>query len=177
MLFSEVILNQFFVAGYHACLQRFYCSMLPVFGVRVSATFHLMCVHIIFSSVWVAEWPPFGKELLTRLTICSLCILTIYNSIISRFGFEGGIWILIAHVPGLCILITFTEENLLFETVQSRPSFSFEYITKTSPYNEDSLAPHLYIVNWGLHGYTFVIIFAQKDSLWVLVRTASLRRF
>ena len=40
-------------------------------------TFHLTCVHIIFSSVWVAEWPRFGKELLTRLTICSLCILTI----------------------------------------------------------------------------------------------------
>ena len=38
-----------------------------------------MCVHIIFSSVSVAEWPPFGKKLLTRLTICSLCILTICN--------------------------------------------------------------------------------------------------
>ena len=25
--------------------------------------FHLMFVHIIFSSVKVAEWPPFGKEL------------------------------------------------------------------------------------------------------------------
>ena len=30
-------------------------------GVRVSVTFHLTCVHIIFSSVSVAEWPPFGK--------------------------------------------------------------------------------------------------------------------
>ena len=40
-------------------------------------TFHLACVHIIFSSVSVAEWPPFGKWLLTRLIICSLCILTI----------------------------------------------------------------------------------------------------
>ena len=39
--------------------------------------FHLMYGHIIFSSVWVAEWPPFGKEQLIRLTICSLCILTI----------------------------------------------------------------------------------------------------
>ena len=27
----------------------------------------------------VAEWPPFGKKLLTRLTICSLRILTICN--------------------------------------------------------------------------------------------------
>ena len=30
-------------------------------GVRVSVTFHLTCVHIIFSSVLVAEWPSFGK--------------------------------------------------------------------------------------------------------------------
>ena len=49
-------------------------ALLPVFG--VSVTFHLMCFHIIFNLVWVAEWPSFGKELLTRLTICSLCILT-----------------------------------------------------------------------------------------------------
>ena len=35
----------------------------------------LRYVYIIFSSVWVAGWPPFGKELLTQLTICSLCIL------------------------------------------------------------------------------------------------------
>ena len=39
------------------------------FGVRVS-----VCVHIILS-VLFAGWPHFGKE----LTICSLCILTIYN--------------------------------------------------------------------------------------------------
>ena len=34
------------------------------FGVRVSVTFHLtpyVCVHIIFSSVSVTKWPPFGK--------------------------------------------------------------------------------------------------------------------
>ena len=31
------------------------------------------------SSVLVAEWPYFGKELLPRLTICSLCILTLCN--------------------------------------------------------------------------------------------------
>ena len=57
------------------------------FGVRVSVTFHLMCFHIIFSSVWVAEWPFFGKKLLTRLTICSLCILTIFNFNYLTFGF------------------------------------------------------------------------------------------
>ena len=25
-------------------------------------TFHLTCVRIVFSSVWVAEWPPFGEK-------------------------------------------------------------------------------------------------------------------
>ena len=54
---------------------------LPVFGVRVS-----VFVHIIFSLVWVAEWQLFGKELHPRLTICSLCILTICN-FSYRFGF------------------------------------------------------------------------------------------
>ena len=32
-----------------------------------------------FSSVCVVEWPPFGKKLLTRSKICSLCILTFCN--------------------------------------------------------------------------------------------------
>ena len=31
--------------------------MLPVFGVRVVVTFHLMFVNIIFSLVLVAKWP------------------------------------------------------------------------------------------------------------------------
>ena len=74
-------------------------------------TFHLMFVHMILCSVWVFEWPSFGKELPTRLTVCSLCILTIcVISIISRFGFEGGIWVLIALVPGHCIRVTFLIE-------------------------------------------------------------------
>ena len=36
-------------------------SCFGVRGVRVSVMFHFMCVHYAFSSVWVAEWPPFGK--------------------------------------------------------------------------------------------------------------------
>ena len=59
---------------------------------------HLMFDHIIFSSVLVAEWPPFGKELPTRLTTCSNCILTICNLNYFPFGFEGGIWVWISAV-------------------------------------------------------------------------------
>ena len=81
--------------------------MLSVFGFRVSVTFHLVCVHIIFNSVWVTEWPPFGKELPTRLIICSLNILTICNFSYFPFGFDGWISVLLASVTGLCILFRF----------------------------------------------------------------------
>ena len=47
-----------------------------------------MCSYY-FSSVWVAELPPFGKELHTWLTICSLCILTICNFSYFPFRFWG----------------------------------------------------------------------------------------
>ena len=62
------------------------------FGVRGSVMSHFMFVHYTFSSVWVAEWPSFGKELPPRLTICSHCILSICNIylfpvLVSRAGF------------------------------------------------------------------------------------------
>ena len=43
------------------------------FGVRVTVTFHFMFIHSMISLVWMAEWSPFEKELLTRFTICSIC--------------------------------------------------------------------------------------------------------
>ena len=77
-------------------------SVLLVFGGRISVAFHLLCVRVILSSVWVAEWPPFGKELLTRLTICYLCIMTICG-----FGYFQFLVlrVLNASVPGICILL------------------------------------------------------------------------
>ena len=41
--------------------------------------FHFMFVHYTFSSVWVAEWPSFLKQLSARLAICSHCIWSICN--------------------------------------------------------------------------------------------------
>ena len=40
-----------------------YCfrDRLSKYCFRVSVMFHFMFVHYTFSSVWVAEWPPFGK--------------------------------------------------------------------------------------------------------------------
>ena len=51
-------------------------------------------------------------------------------------------------------------------------------ITKTYLYNDDPLKPHFFIVKLGFTGvYIILLISAQKHRLWVLVRTASPRRF
>ena len=49
------------------------------------------------------------ERTLTRLTICSLCILTLCNFSYSRFGFEDGVRVLIVPVPGHCIFVTLTD--------------------------------------------------------------------
>ena len=56
-----------------------------------------MFVHYTFSSVWVAQRPPFGKELPIRLVVCSHCILSVIL-VISHFGFESGVLVLIVPV-------------------------------------------------------------------------------
>ena len=53
-------------------------------------TFHLACVYIIFSLVWAAEWPPFGKLAAHSVDhICSRCIFTICNFSYFPFRFIG----------------------------------------------------------------------------------------
>ena len=48
----------------------------------------------------------------------------------------------------------------------------------TSPCNEYPITPHFYILKLGFTGvYICFLIFALKHSLWVLVRTALLRKF
>ena len=41
-------------------LPKFELSVTCI-GVRFSVMFHFMFAHYTFSSVWVVEWPPFGK--------------------------------------------------------------------------------------------------------------------
>ena len=52
----------------------------------------------------------FGIKLFTRLAICSLCILTI--GYFSYFPEILLLWVLIASVPGNCILVTFTPDTI-----------------------------------------------------------------
>ena len=51
------------------------------------------------------------------LIIFSLLVILV----ISRFAFEGWIWVLIASVPGLCILFTFTTDDM--SRVVRKPAF------------------------------------------------------
>ena len=64
-----------------------------------------------------------------QYSVPSLHILTICNFIISRFGFEYGIWVLMAPVPDHCALacvIVYLQvifihlENLFFKKFEKR---------------------------------------------------------
>ena len=57
-------------------------------------------------------------------------------------------------------------------------SYTANDITKTCLHNFDPLKPHFYIVKLEFRGvYIIFLISAQKHRLWVLVTTASARRF
>ena len=47
------------------CVQNLVPNLLEIlfkiYVKRVLVMFHFMFVHYTFSSVWFAEWPPFGK--------------------------------------------------------------------------------------------------------------------
>ena len=84
-------------------------SLLPVFGVRISVMFHLMLVHIVFSSVWVASSGHFlGKSCplpwsFVLFVFCLFVILVISRFVlVSRGGF--GFWLI--H-----FLVTFLKYN------------------------------------------------------------------
>ena len=56
-----------------------------------------------FRSVWVAELPPFGKELPTLLAVYSHVFCLFVIVVISHFDFEGGVRFFIAPVPVYCV--------------------------------------------------------------------------
>ena len=70
-----------------------------------------VCSHY-FSSVSLTEWPPFMKWLLTWFTYVLFVFLPFEILVISCFGFEGCIWVLIASVYDLCILFTLSRTQV-----------------------------------------------------------------
>ena len=78
--------------------------------------------------------------------------------------------------------ITKTRLFKYIENISPSKTESFQIkiliITKTHLYNFDPLKPHFYIVKLGFTGvYIIFSYFCSKHTLWVLVRTASSRRF
>ena len=67
------------------CICRVFTSVNPLVTNGIFAASHLglLCLPMSHKKdarlvgVKVAEWPPFGKELLTRSTVCSRCIMSI----------------------------------------------------------------------------------------------------
>ena len=93
------------------------------FGGRVSVMFHFMFVHYTFSSVWVAEWPPFEKKLTRSVSnLFSLCFVYLLYLFIPRFGFKSGVCLLIAPVPVHCFSITFSQGQDMTLTFNSHIS-------------------------------------------------------
>ena len=76
---------------------------------------------------------------------------------------------------------TYTQQAFYFNlcrTVSYRPDrIALGPITKTRLYNFDPLKPHFYIVKLGFTRVYIIFLISDKKRLWVLVRTASPRRF
>ena len=71
--------------------------------VSVSVTFHLMYVLIVLVRCRLLSGHLLGKS-----CPLGLCIMSIFNFSYFLFGFEGGLWILIASVPCHCLLVVFS---------------------------------------------------------------------
>ena len=65
-----------------------------MFGVRVSVTFHLMCVH----------WEIAAHSVDHKFSFVFLLFVILFTFC---FGFEGWIWVSIVSVPDLCIHLTY----------------------------------------------------------------------
>ena len=84
------------------------------FSVRYLVIFHHMFVHYTFSSVWVAEWPSFGKSCPLGwpciLILFCLFVFHLFPILVSRTGF---FFFLIAQVLVHCLLVTFLSQLLV----------------------------------------------------------------
>ena len=90
-------------------------------------------------------------------------------------------YLLIQHVMNsnqICCTSLWTTTTNFVTDSRGRWQRSKSHITKTYLYNFDPLKPDFYIVKLGFTWiYIIFLISAQKHRLWVLVRTASARRF
>ena len=67
------------------------------------------------SSIQVAEWPCFGKELLFRLTKCFLCKMTFFPKLVSGTGFWFGLYsiLIIAYIRSIHMINNITSDRFI----------------------------------------------------------------
>ena len=94
-------------------LELLCCSIFVL--CRFFALFVPFCVYpYTCIYVRVSKWTSLGKQLLTQLTICSLCIST-RLSFFFHIGLYGGTLVLISPVPDNCLLLQFYDSVLSFD--------------------------------------------------------------
>ena len=108
--------------------------------------------------------------------------------VVSKAGFMHQSFVTSPHTQTHARTHTHKHTHLRSRVEESRAKVQGNYfsivptvlgnIMLTYPCNVHPLTPHFYIVKmgftWGIH---YFLIFALKHRLWVLVRTASVRRF
>ena len=103
-------------------------------------------------------------------------VIEYYRVVMECYGF-------VTEFYKICFVMVYTATlinttNYLFFQICRHLRTKFVFITKTRLYNFDPFKPHMYIAKLGFTGvYIIFLISAQKHRLWVLVRTASARRF
>ena len=119
--------------------------------------------------------------------------LSILNTCASLFlpasSSRSGAHFLLSFFFFFLLLLLLFEPSLWYDVIFHYHAFGFlfstvligcisDHITKTCLYNFNPLKPHFYTVKLRFTGvYIIFLISAQKHRLWVLVRTASPRRF
>ena len=138
---------------------------------------------------WLKNWYRWYPEIATMagrsLTMAST---NHYEHFVVKEGTGALLYfsLFLACVLSVCFLLLFFFLLIFFFFFFFFFLFTFSLgvicrqvrITKTRLYNFDPLKPHFYIVKLGFTEiYIIFLISAQKHRLWVLVRTASPRRF
>ena len=126
-------------------------------------------------------WVEFMQVFLAQVYVPAICFIVYYenrgmnkSTILSvGVGWVGvGIWVEKCAVYGP---LYNSSDCLTWMYREVYPDFT---ITKTCLYNIVPHKSHIYLVKLGFTGvYIIFLISTQKHRLWVLVRTASLRRF
>ena len=123
---------------------------------------------------------PFGiVYFFVRLYLTHLCLIDYFSLPLCAgsfpiYGVSSKFLLLTCFLAILVLNAKSVDPNQTPHFVASE----LHLITKTRLYNFEPLKPHFYIVKLGFTGvYIISLIYVQNRRLWVLVRTASSRRF